>query len=91
MLTNDRDEAGTQEAGTEGSGALVPLGREADAGAVKWRIVRPDSSFVAHLIATAEQLPQTRRLRQAAPADAVSAYASHLRVPRQVGRTRHII
>ena len=35
---------------------------------------RPDSSFVTQLIATAEQLPQTRNLRRAAPADATSAY-----------------
>lgn len=91
MLTIDRDEPGAQEAGTEGSGALVPQRPEVDASAAKGRIVRPDSSFVAHLIATAEQLPQTRRLRQVAPADAVSAYASRLRAPRRVGRTRHII
>jgi len=37
---------------------------------------RPDPTFVAHLIATAEQLPQTRSLRRATPADALSAYRS---------------
>lgn len=35
---------------------------------------RPDPSFVAQLIATSEGLPQTRALRRAAPADAMSAY-----------------
>ena len=39
-------------------------------------VVRPNESFVTQLIATAEQLPQTRSLRRAAPADALSAYRS---------------
>jgi hypothetical protein len=38
---------------------------------------RPDSIFVTHLIATAEQLPQTRSLRRATPADAQTAYRAH--------------
>jgi hypothetical protein len=37
-------------------------------------VTRPDASFVTQLIATAEQLPQTRHLRRAAPADVLSAY-----------------
>jgi hypothetical protein len=37
---------------------------------------RPDPSFVAHLIATAEQAPQTRILRRAAIADVEAAYRS---------------
>jgi hypothetical protein len=37
---------------------------------------RPDSTFVTHLIATAEQAPQTRTLRRATPADAQAAYRS---------------
>jgi len=37
-------------------------------------VIRPDASFVTQLIATAEQLPQTRGLRRAAPADALTAY-----------------
>lgn len=35
---------------------------------------RPDASFVAHLIATAEQVPQTRALRRASIAEAMSYY-----------------
>jgi hypothetical protein len=51
---------------------------------------RPDPSFVAQLIATAEQLPQTRKLCRAAPADAMSAYRAGARSV--VGtRTRQII
>ncbi len=37
---------------------------------------RPDPSFVAHLIATAQQAPQTRILRRAAIADVQAAYRS---------------
>jgi hypothetical protein len=37
---------------------------------------RPDPSFVAHLIATAEHAPQTRILRRAAIADVQAAYRS---------------
>ncbi|HEV7881202.1 hypothetical protein [Bradyrhizobium sp.] len=39
-------------------------------------LTRPDPSFVVHLIAMAEQSPQTRMLRRAAPADAQAAYRS---------------
>jgi hypothetical protein len=39
-------------------------------------LLRPDPSFVAQLIATAEQLPQTRQLRRATPSDAMSAYCA---------------
>ena len=35
---------------------------------------RPDPNFIAHLIATAEQSPQTRTLRRAAIADVEAAY-----------------
>jgi hypothetical protein len=48
--------------------------------------------FVTHLIATAEQLPQTRNLRRATPADAQSAYrASQPHAPGAGIRTRQII
>ncbi len=56
--------------------ALVPLAQE-----VHWLrklpLPRPDPSFVTQLIATAELVPQTRMLRRAAPADALSAYSMH--------------
>jgi len=53
--------------------ALIPLAPSPH-GARSFVNPRPDPSFVAQLIATAEQLPQTRHLRRAAPADAMSAY-----------------
>jgi hypothetical protein len=55
--------------------ALVPVGPTVYQ-ATRLAIARPDANFVAHLIATAERLPQTRELRRAAPADALSAYRS---------------
>ena len=48
--------------------------------ALRWApipsLLRPDPSFVAHLIATVEQAPQTRILRRATPEDAQAAYRS---------------
>jgi hypothetical protein len=35
-----------------------------------------EAPFLAHLIATAEQIPQTRTLRRATPAEAQAAYRS---------------
>jgi len=53
---------------------------------------RPSSIFVAHLIATAEQVPQTRSLRRATPADAQTAYRANQRQVLGAGvRTRQII
>jgi hypothetical protein len=37
---------------------------------------RPNSTFVAHLIATADRDPQTRLLRRGSPADAQTAYGA---------------
>ena len=39
---------------------------------------RPTPTFLAQLIATAEQIPQTRSLRRATTADALSAYSVDL-------------
>ena len=40
------------------------------------RAPRPDPTFVAQLIATADQAPQTRGLRRASLADAQTAYSA---------------
>jgi hypothetical protein len=71
--------------------ALVPLARE-----VHWvhklPLPRPDPSFVTQLIAAAEQVPQTRILRRAAPADALSAYNTPRHAVREAGlRTHQVI
>ena len=60
----------------EGPGAAMVPVTETAYRAPRLVVVRPDASFVTQLIATAEQLPQTRPLRRAAQADALSAYRS---------------
>jgi len=71
--------------------ALVPLARPIRLAATS-PIIRPDPSFVAHLIATAAQVPQTRNLRRAAASDAQSAYTATLRPVSDAGcRTRQVI
>ncbi len=52
----------------------------------------PSSIFVTQLIATAESVPQTRGLRQAALADAQTAYGASQHPVQSAGRrTRQII
>ncbi len=57
-------------------GALVPI-EPSVAREEPIRLVRPiaDAGFLAQLIATAEGLPETRRLRRADPRRAAAAYA----------------
>jgi hypothetical protein len=56
------------------------------------RTPRPDPTFLAQLIATADQAPQTCRLRRASLADAQTAYgASQIRRSGTGFRTRQII
>jgi hypothetical protein len=58
--------------------ALVPM-----VTAAKWsqisglQVSLSNSTFVTHLIATAEHVPQTRSLRRATPADAQTAYSTN--------------
>ena len=47
---------------------------------------RPDCGFIAHLIATKAQAPQTRTRRRAEPGEAISAYAGLGQWPRPAGR-----
>ena len=64
--------------------ALVSTAQEVRA-APKLPLPRPDPSFVTQLIATAEQVPQTRELRRATPSDALSAYNTPRRTVREAG------
>lgn len=93
MLTIDQDGGrlnGLEE--TSRSVTLLPSDASHDRRARIIRAARPDAGFVTHLIATAEQLPQTRTLRRAAAADVHSAYAARLQpVTRAGGRTREMI
>jgi hypothetical protein len=97
MLTIDQTDdtadlaADAAEASPTGT-ALVPTTPAPQHAPAGSRMSRPDPSFVAHLIATAEQAPQTRRLRRAAPHEALSAYAAHLAPARPAGRqTRQVV
>jgi hypothetical protein len=47
---------------------------------------RPDCGFIAHLIATKAQAPQTRTRRRAEPGEAISAYAGLGQRPSAAGR-----
>ena len=68
------------------STALVPLTRFIERRARRrWYRWAPDPIFVAHLIAQAEQVPQTRALRRASPADAQSAYRTDHTPPQSAG------
>jgi hypothetical protein len=57
--------------------ALVPVAQETQWSRPQVRRAPPDPTFVAQLIATAEQIPPTQSQWRAATADAVSAYRSH--------------
>lgn len=70
---------------------LVPLSARPDVHPAT-AVNRPDASFVTQLIATAEQAPQTCKLRRASPADAQAAYGPHISERRSVTRrTKQII
>ena len=70
---------------------LVPLSARADV-RPKTQPNRPDASFVAQLIATADHAPQTRSLRRASYADAQAAYGPHVSERRSVSRrTKQIV
>jgi hypothetical protein len=71
--------------------ALVPLTPSVQY-LPKLPLPRPDPTFVTHLIASAEQVPQTRTLRRATSEDAQLAYAPRGHQRASVGfRTRQII
>jgi len=55
------------------SRALVPLARAAH-GRAQHRPIQRAAAFLAHLIATAGQLPQARARRRADPVEAIAAY-----------------
>ena len=64
---------------TESSRALIALEPIA-AGDMPLR-TRPQADFLAHLIATREQLPQTRERRRAEPRDVIAVYAAAVAGP----------
>ena len=69
---------------------LVPLAQNVRPTS-KLAIVRPDPTFVTHLIATAAQAPQTCTLRRGSPADAQTAYGASQTRRAGIGfRTRQV-
>jgi hypothetical protein len=97
MAGSDRAERTTEDGGITGARpacvALVPVNPPAPSQPTSsLRSSRPSSVFVAHLIATAAQAPQTRSLRRATPADAQTAYSANRYAFQGAGfRTRQII
>jgi hypothetical protein len=82
MLSHDRPEQTTDDGvladAKPACVALVPQVASAQWPRVPSQLMsRADSTFVTHLIATAEHVPQTRSLRRATPADAQTAYGAH--------------
>lgn len=61
---------------TSAATAVVPLEWHQPGSPPCATLSRPDPSFVTHLIAMAEQEPQTRTMRRAAVADVEAAYRS---------------
>jgi len=74
------------------STALVQLARTERRSRRRWNRWAPDPIFVTHLIAAAQQVPQTRRVQRATPADAQAAYQTRPSTARDIGsRTRQTI
>ena len=85
MVNVDQIEETTREAST----ALVPLTPVLQL-VRKVPLTRPDPSFVTQLIANAEHVPQTSRLRRGSPEDARMAYGGKLPLPSVISRTRQV-
>jgi hypothetical protein len=85
MLSTDRSDQADNGTGT----ALVP-----QLPMLQWAnkapLPRPDPSFVTQLIANAEHLPQTSRLRRASSEDALMAYGSKRPLGSVGARTRQV-
>ncbi|MCK1649971.1 hypothetical protein IVA88_00765 [Bradyrhizobium sp. 149] len=85
MLSTDRSDEAANGTGS----ALVPL-----MPILQWvhkaPLPRPDPSFVTQLIANAEHMPQTSRLRRASSEDAQVAYGSKRPLPSVTARTRQV-
>ncbi|MGV7217736.1 hypothetical protein [Bradyrhizobium sp. UFLA05-112] len=86
MVSTDR--AGEAEGGT--GTALVPLTPTLEWAHKVVVLPRPDPSFVTQLIANAEHVPQTSRLRRASPADANMAYGLKHPLGTVSARTRQV-
>ena len=87
----DRDESTASDT-KPACTAIVPLAYTERRLRRRWYRWAPDPIFVTHLIAAAQQVPQTRRIRRATLADAQAAYQTRQTPARDVGsRTRQVI
>jgi hypothetical protein len=85
------DDTAAPEAKPAGT-ALVPIAQTERRSRRRWYRWAPDPIFVTHLIAAAQQVPQTRRLRRATLADAQAAYQTRPSPTRDAGgRMRQVI
>ena len=92
MVTNDQLDPTADDSGGSECMALVPVSEPARHARPLGRLSLPDPTFLAHLIATAAQVPQTRQLRRAAQADALSAYRTQRAARPETGfRTRQVV
>ena len=95
MLTNEQPEQAADEDVSDARPActaLVPVSEPLRKARPLRRLSLPDPTFLAHLIATVAQVPQTRQHRRAAQADALSAYrAQQSHAPETGFRTRQVI
>jgi hypothetical protein len=66
------------------SAALIPLASSEHQAPSHRAVDRPRSDFLALLIATSVQAPQTRVRRRAAPQEAIAAYGAGDRLPHLV-------
>jgi hypothetical protein len=66
--------------------ALVAITPMSDENPATGAHARANAGFVAHLIATAAQAPQTRVRRRAEPEEALAAYRAGGRAQTEVGR-----
>jgi hypothetical protein len=64
------------------STALIPIAASDPAASPEHIGGRPRADFLAQLIATAAQAPQTRVRRRAEPEEAIAAYGMRARLPR---------
>ncbi len=69
-----RDVVAPDNAPTTGSRALIPVAAAASGERSAVLSRRPQAAFLAHLIATKDQAPQTRARRRAAPEDVTGTY-----------------
>jgi hypothetical protein len=73
------------------STALVPVTTRIERRSRRrWYRWAPDPTFVAHLIAEAQQVPQARRVRRASLADAQAAYRTR-QTPNAGSHMRQVI